>query len=546
MSACTFARGARIAALALLVTSAPALHAQGFEELLPPAESAGPNFGLAVALDGDTALIGSRFATQHGAAAGAAYVFTRDALGAWSAPVELVPEGGSPGDLFGWSVALEGDTAFVGAPSDDSETFFPLGMQAGSVYVFDRDANGDWTQRAKLRATQELTSNQFGCALDVDDDLLVVGARWSNVAGLQIAGSAYVFAEVGGAWLAEQQLVASDAAEADQFGEAVSVSGDTVAVGSKGHDHSPIFNTNHGAAYVYVRGAAPGSWVEQAELRAAVPQLSNNLGRALSLQGDRLVVGAPGNGSGEVGSGSALVFERTGDAWTEVATLQPNDGALDDRFGHALELRGEHVVVGAYFRDDAALNAGAAYLVERGPAGDWSRQAKLLRGEALLGDRLGIALAFDGAQILLGASGVDLFGEGDGAAYTLPLAWIAPWSDRVHALAGSDGPPSLAGLGPLLPDTPVELLLTGALPEASVFVVLGAGELGAPFKGGVLVPEPAQLVPARVGVDGELALRGRWPAGVPSGASLVMQAWIADPGAPLGYAASNALSATVP
>jgi len=184
---------------------------------------------------------------------------------------------------------------------------------------------------------------------------------------------------------------------------------------------------------------------------------------------------------------------------------------------------------------------------ERTAAGDWSRQAKFLTAAGVVGDRFGIALDLDATHVLVGASGTDTLGTSDtGAAYTLPLAALTPWSDAQHALAGGAGTPSLVGLGALQVDTPVELLLTGARPEATAFVVLGARELGAAFKGGVLVPDPAQVSPARVGVDGELALRGRWPGAVPSGTSVFVQAWIVDPDAPQGFAASNALAATSP
>ncbi|GJM21511.1 MAG: hypothetical protein DHS20C15_14260 [Planctomycetota bacterium] len=534
-----------VALLGWLLAASPALSAQGFEALLPPSADFGPNFGLAVSIEADTALVGARFANDSGPDAGAAFVFTRDAQGGWSTPVELVPVGGSPGDLFGWAVELDGDRAFVGAPSDDSETFFPQGQQAGSVYVFGRDDNGAWQQLVKLRATHELSSNQFGCSIAADDELLLVGARWANVNGQLIAGAAYVFPEVGGSWPLGVRLTASDARASDQFGEAVALSGNTLVIGAKGHDHSAL-NTNHGAAYVFVPGALPGNWVQQAELRAAQPMQADNLGRALSLDGDRLVVGAPGNGSGVVDSGSALVFERDAGTWTQVAELLPNDGASDDRFGHAVSLRGDRVVVGAFFRDDAAHNSGAGYFFERTAQGDWSRQAKFFTAGGLLGDRLGIALDFDGEQVLLGASGDDTLGEGAGAAYSLPLSLVSPWTDREHALAGTNGAPSLVGLGPLQPDTRLDVLLTGALPESFASLVLGADELGAAFKGGVLVPVPSQVVALRVDADGEAALHGRWPTGVPAGFELVLQTWVVDPGADFGFAASNALRAVAP
>ena len=125
---------------------------------------------------------------------------------------------------------------------------------------------------------------------------------------------------------------------------------------------------------------------------------------------------------------------------------------------------------------------------------------------------------------------------------------FSPWHDIGQELAGTGGiSPNLAGSGPLEPGSAGSLLLSNALPNAASWLVVGLASLAAPFKGGVLVPEP--LFPLAIATDGSgvvLLSWTAWPSGVPAGTSLWFHAWIADSGGPAGFAASNALQAVTP
>jgi hypothetical protein len=123
------------------------------------------------------------------------------------------------------------------------------------------------------------------------------------------------------------------------------------------------------------------------------------------------------------------------------------------------------------------------------------------------------------------------------------------WQDLDVALAGAFGEPSLVGLGTLEPGSPVILSLVSALPDAPAWLFVGFSTLHAPFKGGVLVPDPGPpgaVLGFLTSPAGRIILTGSWPVGVPSGTLLVMQYWIVDPAGPVGFAASNAVSATTP
>lgn len=117
-----------------------------------------------------------------------------------------------------------------------------------------------------------------------------------------------------------------------------------------------------------------------------------------------------------------------------------------------------------------------------------------------------------------------------------------PWVDLGFALAGTNGPPVLAATGPLSAGSPLQFLLSNAPPNAAANLVLGLSTLYAPFKGGVMVPDLDLLVPGLpTGPSGSLLLPAAWPAGLPAGLAIHLQAWIPDAGGPKGFAASNAI-----
>jgi hypothetical protein len=179
-----------------------------------------------------------------------AYVFVRSGMN-WSEQQKLTASDG--GDAFGWNVALEGDTAVIGAWADD-----PSGKnRAGSAYVFTRSGN-NWSEQQKLTASVPEEDAFFGDAVAVAGDLAVIGAYHADHAGGNSAGSAYLFARSGTVWRELQELTASDAEPLQFFGAAVSLSGDSVVVGASGDDQANAFNT--GAAYVFRLSPDPVSY----------------------------------------------------------------------------------------------------------------------------------------------------------------------------------------------------------------------------------------------------------------------------------------------
>ena len=356
-------------------------------KLVPLDGIAGQEFGDAVAVDGDTLVVGAIRDDDAGTWAGAAYVFVR-AAGVWSEQAKLVPADLSSGDFFGDAVALHGETLVVGAPGQDSTA-----QNAGAAYAYVRQGT-TWTQQAKLVASGS-AAQAFGAAAAIDGDTLVVGAK-NEDAPKKNSGAAYVFTRGGTIWSEQAVLLASDADEDDFFGWSVAVDGDAAIVGA----YMDVFET--GKAYTYARSGT--TWTEEAVLVASDAEIGAHFGGAVAIDGATAVVGAYfASPSGVIQAGSAYVFTRQGTAWTEQAQLVATDGATTDRFGNAVALEGDTILVGA-FQDDhpGRIDAGSAYVFARGGT-TWTELHKLVVDDGQTGDRFGNSVDLSGTAMAFGA-----------------------------------------------------------------------------------------------------------------------------------------------
>jgi hypothetical protein len=373
-------------------------------------------FGTSVALSGNTAVIGvPGDHVLQATARGAAYVFVENG-GVWTREARLIANDGAQDDGFGNSVALDGDTAVVGASLDD------VGAVAdqGSAYVFNR-VNGVWTQAQRLNAAGGAATDLFGTSVAISGDTVVIGAPQDDVGAAANQGSAYVFLRTAGVWAQQTQLVAADGAGADTFGRSVAVSGETALVGSPQDD---LAVADAGSAYVFLRTA--GVWAQQSKLASAVAAANDFFGTAVALSGDTALVGAPQDDVlAAVDQGTATVFLRTGVAWAPQATLVAADGTAGDQFGVAVAIDGNTAVIGAAVDAVGALvGAGAAYATVRTGA-SWCLQTRFVARDAAAGDRFGSAVAVSGARLLVGApkkaGGVPFGNPNEGRAYASDL-----------------------------------------------------------------------------------------------------------------------------
>lgn len=376
------------------------------------------------------------------------------------------------GDQFGFSIAVSGDIAVIGAPFHDYDESGGDSMHnAGAAYVFYRNEGGtnNWGLKKKLVATGNNardTGDNFGNSVAIDGNTIVVGAIFQdfNASGLSEfsdAGAAYVFyKDEGGTdnWGLKEKLVGrglNARKTDDNFGNTVAISGDVIAVGAYQHDYGADgsganFKSFAGAVFIYYRNeGGADSWGLKQKIVAEGTNGRNTgdfFGTALAMDGDIIVVGAnlqdfAENGAGkQTDAGAAYVFyknEGGTDNWgfkKKLVGAGSNGRLPDDNFGSSLAIDGDVIVVGAYLQDYNAdgtgfvSDAGAAYVYYKNEGGtdNWGFIRKLAGSgthSREVSDNFGTSVAITGDAILVGVSqqdydslGADLV-SGAGAAY---------------------------------------------------------------------------------------------------------------------------------
>ncbi len=347
-------------------------------------------FGSSLAVDGDVAVVGAW-------AVGSVYFFR------WNG-TSWIEEQRSfvSGIRFGWSVALDGDIAIIGANWDSN---------GGLAYVFRFDGS-EWVEEQILVSSDREQGDHFGHSVAVKEDIAVVGATRAHNGKIS---SAYVFRYAGSEWVEEQILRASDGSAGDWFGQSVSISGNTIVVGAYGDDDR---GTDSGSAYIY--RFIGSSWIEEQKLLASDGEMSDYFGCSVAVSGDNAVVGAKEDDDLGADSGSAYVFRFDGSSWVDEQKLIASVGQAGDHFGCSAVLSGDVIVVGADLDDDVGDNSGSAYIFEK-VGSVWTESAKLLASDGWAGDWFGRSVSISGSTIFVGSYGDDDRGTNSGSAYVFDL-----------------------------------------------------------------------------------------------------------------------------
>ena len=459
--------------------------------LLASDAKASDQFGLSVAVSGDTAVVGSL--------GDKAYVFRRDG-GGWIEEQILT---GGLGQLFGRSVDINDDVIVIGDIEHDGSSAL---LGPGAAYVY-RSNGSVWQLEATLTASDGGFGDSFGDSVAVFGDTVLVGAR--------VARAGYVFHYDGSSWTEQAKLTGG----AGQFGELVALSEDTAVVSG----------TSSTSAIVYVRSGT--TWAQQAVINPTSPPNVT----AVALVGDTLALGS---------YSEFWVYSRIGATWSE--DLHVTESVPNSNLGSSLSLSADASVLAVGARSETASGQSAGTVhVFRSFGGMWQDRALLSGAAPSDGDSFGFGVSVSGDSVLAGAPGEDTQTLGaTGSAYVFDLN--PTWVDVGGQLAGTAGLPSLTGDGGLVGGSVAALLLQDAKPFASAPLVMGLTALNASFKGGLLVPNPDILLAFSTDGFGNVSLSGPWPVGVPSGLAFYSQFWISDPAGPSGFAASNALSGTTP
>jgi len=475
-------------------------------------------FGSAVTIEGDHMIVGAlAWPTSFpGGGPGAIYIYRR-VEGSSPGPMddswvqEMLVTGnipGASGGLFGTAVSLQRDRAAVGAPGAklDSQV-----LGNGLVHIFRHDDGGTpldqaddtWIHETALAANTAATSERFGAAVDFDGENLLVGSPKFFFNG---PGSAYHFR-------------LDDSGTPDDFTD--------------------------------------DTWIEHAKLTPPPGTAGTLFGEVLDLDGTRALIGS---------DGAAFLFELddagtptdpADDFWVDAGMLAADEAGAPEDYGLAVSLAGERALVGAPLQFAGLSYCVAHVFAKSNPVGAqlrgvprWTEIAKLT-APVPPAVNVGCAVVLHGDQAIVGERGDFPFltGDGESVSYGSALVFamaVAPWSYIDAPQAGVLNPPCLLGAGPLLPDGDAVVTVDHAEANANTALVVGFAALLLPFKDGILFPTPDFIVWLATDAAGSLTVTMRWPAGVPEGFEFFAQAWVADQAAPGGYAATSALHAEVP
>ena len=384
---------------------------------------------LAISADGTTVVVGAFFDDHSGLgdgsqqlSPGSAYVYRFNGTN-WVQEAKLIASDATEGDWFGASVGISGDgnTIVVGATAFSNAT-------PGSAYIYTFDGVG-WVQTVpKLSPNDGAGDNLFGFSAAISDDgnTAFIGAlKDDDVANN--SGAVYVFTFDGSGWPLQQKLFSTTAQPNEEFGRALALSSDTVLVGAKDGNHEGVFS---GVAYTF--GHDGSMWVPEQKLHPSDGFGGDSFGWSVAVDGDTAVIGAIFDDDNGTSSGSAYVFRFDGSAWVEESKLQPSGAGAGDLFGESLALVGETLLVGAAGADLALLNQGAVYVFRLGiPNAPPTCSADLTPAEALFDQPSpGSFVVTEGATISVPFTGADPDNDDLTAELSVlpPAASLAPTS----------------------------------------------------------------------------------------------------------------------
>ena len=364
------------------------------------------------------------------------------------------------GDGFGWSVAVDGNIAVVGAPFESGNGSSPLDnslSQSGAAYIFFR-VGASWLQSAYLKASNPDAFDKFGSSVAINalTTTVVVGAPGEDGSSPAApnnsspdAGAAYAFDFSAGVWLQRAYLKARSFPQSlAHFGAAVAIDQDTIIVGEPDRDLQcfDCGSPGGGLAHVFTRSA--GVWDWEATFASPTMLPTQNFGISVSISGDTAVVGSWRDYLGIFRS-AAYVYFRTGTSWGLQATLRPTNQDAFDFFGLSVAISGDTIVVGAPKEssngsspsDNSMTSAGAAYIFKRSnsPSPVWNQIAYLKSPTPVTFQEFGHAVAVSGDTLVVGAAAAGA-PKGSDSAYVFGRDAGGLWTYQSNLTASNRDP----------------------------------------------------------------------------------------------------------
>jgi outer membrane protein assembly factor BamB len=334
-------------------------------------------FGYSTDIDNNLAIVGAQLGTFEDFYIGSAYIFhtvTGNQI------MKLTSSDGAFFDHFGFSVAVEGNIAAVGAPQN-----FGVDFDSGAVYLFEATTG---EQIAKLIPNDATRADRFGSSIAMSNGIIAIGASSDSDMGLSV-GSAYLFDATTGTQL--MKLLPSDGVRDDNFGRSIAIDNNIVAVGSF---HGDEF-ANSGSVYLF--DATTGDQIMRITPNGPIAQ-DDNFGSAIAMHNGLLAVGAPGEEDNIPNSGAAYLFDvATG---TQLTRMVANDAMLRDYLGTSIAINDDAVFVGAPFDNHLGIDTGSVYTFDIATG---NQITKIHPNTLSDSDGFGVSLASDANRIIVGS-----------------------------------------------------------------------------------------------------------------------------------------------
>lgn len=330
------------------------------QRIAPAEQRLNDEFGIPVALDGDTAAVTARgYDLSHHSAAGAVFVYNLTG-GSWVQSQLLIAPGPPSGTYFGIALALKGDYLVVGTP----DATVNGNRSQGAVFVFVR-SHGLWTLRQELTDPEGTVNSRFASVVAVSSEGTVFAESEASVNGLSGAGAVLVYSRNGRTWTQTQKLTANVPEENAYFGTAIACSDSTAVIGA----YSATVDGLSGAGKVYVFTDNSGTYTQTQELVSPDPQAYSSFGGAIAIARSRLAIGAPAMQIGDHAfQGATYLFDGAPGSYVFRQQLTASNGAANSEFGISVGLSPDTVLVGAPRQPvRTEFQDGAAYFYSQPP-----------------------------------------------------------------------------------------------------------------------------------------------------------------------------------
>ncbi|MCF7954753.1 MAG: FG-GAP repeat protein [Phycisphaerae bacterium] len=321
--------------------------------LNPPGDSQENSFGCAVSISGNYAIVGAKDDNSIDYSSGAAFVFKCEE-DSWTLCQKITALDGEEAARFGSNVAIDGDTAIIGAPGDNDK-----GTSAGAAYIFKIEGDS-WIQKQKLFASNENGGDYFGTNVDICGKNAIVGAYGKETNGTH-SGAAYIFHFDGNNWFEQDKLLGSDTDQYDVFGWRVSICENYALVSAQG------YNSDSGAAFIFKKNTPTDSWKEVKKVIASDSRRYDYFGRSVATDGVFFVVGSIFSGSCISNGGKLYVYKFVGSELVEWARLCNSQAYSNGLFGHSAAIDNGRILASCPGLDYEDSPPGRVYYFENTP-----------------------------------------------------------------------------------------------------------------------------------------------------------------------------------